>query len=87
MSAEIPAVAETPIETYAREGKLATGCLYGSSYQTMKKDGKKVFVLDAQRQKILLIKCGKLCDLGKKYCPKHQMMVDAEEAAKPSGVR
>lgn len=90
---ELPAAAETPIESYAREGKLMAGCLWGSSYLTKmipKTSGKppvKVFVLDAQKQKILLIKCGKICNAGKQYCPKHQMEHEAKEAAKPSGVR
>lgn len=75
----LPAAAETPIETYAREGRLVTGCLWGATYQTKTvpkisgKRGVKVHVLDGQGQKILLIKCGKLCNAGEKYCPKHQV--------------
>lgn len=82
----LPAMAETPIETYAREGKLVIGCLWGSSYQTKlvkKASGKppiKVFVLDLQGQKILLLKCGKMCDPGKKYCPKHELENELKEA-------
>jgi len=73
---ELEAAYETPIERYAREGLLVAGCLYGSRYQT--KTGQKnkavQLVKDAAGNPILLIKCGKLCDPGEKYCPKHKLM-------------
>lgn len=89
---ELPAAAETPIETYAREGKLMQGCLHGSSYETkmVREKGKaprKEFVLDLRGAKILLIKCGKLCEAGETSCPYHLMLEHAKEVAKPSGAR
>lgn len=83
---DVPAAAETPIESYAREGKLMTGCLFGAKYQTKKVHGKVVHVLDERKQRILLIKCGKLPAKGSDYCPMHKMQMDAKEAARPSGV-
>lgn len=73
--AELEAAYETPIERYAREGALMHGCLWGSSYQ-MKG---KTMVKDAAGNPILLIKCGKLCDPGQKYCPRHMAMESAKE--------
>lgn len=51
------------------------GCLWGSSYQ-MKG---KTMVKDVAGNPILLIKCGKLCDPGQKYCPRHLAMESAKE--------
>ena len=74
---ELEAVYETPIERYAREGALMQGCLHGSKYQIKG----KTMVKDAAGNPILLLKCGKLCDPGKKYCPKHLAMESAKEKA------
>lgn len=78
---ELEAAYETPIERYAREGLLVAGCLYGSRYQTKtgKKDKAAPLVKDAAGNPILLIKCGKLCDPGEKYCPKHKLMDQIEQ--------
>lgn len=81
----LPAAAETPIETYAREGKLMTGCLWGSKYQMKKiakrsgKGAAETYELDAQGQKILLIKCGKVCNAGERFCPKHKLQNEMKE--------
>jgi hypothetical protein len=75
--AELEAAYETPIEQYAREGALMQGCLWESKYQ-MKG---KTIVKDAAGNPILLLKCGKLCNPGKKYCPKHLAMEAAKEKA------
>lgn len=80
------AVYETPVERYAREGRLMAGCLYGAKYQ-MVKGSKKVMAKDAGGNPILLTKCGKLCAPNSKYCPKHEALASYKEAAKPSGVR
>jgi hypothetical protein len=75
---ELEAAYETPIERYAREGLLVAGCLYGSKFQTknVTRKGKVVAeqVKDAAGNPILLIKCGKVCDPGQKFCPRHAMM-------------
>jgi hypothetical protein len=70
---ELEAAYETPVERYAREGVLMSGCLWGSSYQKVL--GKKSrLAKDEAGNPILLIKCGKLCDPGQKYCPRHALM-------------
>lgn len=80
------AVYETPIERYAREGKLMAGCLHGAKYQ-MRKDKPKEKAKDAHGNAILLISCGKLCGPNSQYCPKHEAQRNYAEAQKPSGVR
>lgn len=80
------AVYETPIERYAREGKLMAGCLHGAKYQ-MVKGKKKVMARDAANNPILLMSCGKVCEPNSKYCPKHEAQRNYKEAQKPSGVR
>lgn len=82
------AVYETPVERYAREGRLMAGCLYGAKYQmVLMKSGKKVVAKDPAGSPILLTKCGKVCAPNSKYCPKHEAMASYKEAQKPSGVR
>lgn len=75
---ELEAAYETPIERYIREGLLVVGCLYGSKFQTRQvtRKGKIVHeqVCDHNGNPILLIKCGKVCGPGQRYCPRHQMI-------------
>lgn len=78
---EIEAAYETPIERYAREGTLQSGCLHGASYQRRGGPNGPV-VKDANGNPILLIKCGKLCDPGQRFCPKHTALEAAKELKK-----
>jgi hypothetical protein len=79
---EVAGAYETPIEQYAREGKILTGCLYGAHKQTTGKGKSKRDVLDANRNPIWIGNCGMLCDAGKKYCPRHIAMTAHKEASK-----
>lgn len=55
-----------------------TGCLFGA--KRLKRGGEEV--LDVHLRPIWVGNCGKVCDVGKKYCPKHEIIEQAREAAK-----
>ena len=74
------AVYETPIERYAREGKLMTGCPFGSK-KLKDKTGKEV--KDAVGNPIWVGNCGLMPAVGSRWCPKHKMITELKEAGKP----
>lgn len=79
---EVAGAYETPIEQYAREGKIVTGCLYGVHKKMTGPPKHRVPALDAMKNPIWVGNCGMMCDRNEKYCPRHLAMMAAKQGAK-----